>query len=48
MHIQTVTWFSFKDAPSAICKWCATSGLFNQALEPKRSWTAFTKLTGGS
>jgi Glycosyl hydrolase catalytic core len=48
LNVETVTWFSFKDAPSAICKWCPSSGLFNQALAPKRSWAAFTKLTGGS
>ena len=48
LNVQTVTWFSWMDSPTSICKWCATSGLFRQGLVEKPAWRAYTKLTGGS
>jgi hypothetical protein len=48
LNVRAVTWFSWMDAQTRICAWCATSGLFTQQLVPKRSWDAFTRFTGGS
>jgi polysaccharide biosynthesis protein PslG len=48
LHVKNVDWFSWTDSPASICKWCEDAGLFAPFLVPKPSWTAFTKLTGGS
>jgi|GEM_PF-1807440 len=50
-NIETVDWYSWRDnstAGEALCEWCPKSGLFSESLEPKPSWNAFTKFTGGS
>lgn len=47
LNVQTVAWFSWRDSASSICSWCASSGLFSEALAPKPSWRALTRLTGG-
>lgn len=48
LNVRSVSWFSWQDSATSICAWCATSGLFTTAFEPKPAWRAFTKLTGGS
>jgi polysaccharide biosynthesis protein PslG len=50
-NIETVDWYSWRDnsaAGKALCEWCPKSGLFSESLEPKPSWDAFTRFTGGS
>lgn len=50
-NVRVVSWFSWRDSTDPpICKWCPESGLFDSALglQPKPSWAAFTKLSGGS
>jgi hypothetical protein len=48
LNIQAVDWFSWQDAQTAICSWCASSGLLDLAGNAKPSLKAFVKLTGGS
>jgi GH35 family endo-1,4-beta-xylanase len=39
-------WYSWQDLPGLI--WFNHTGLFDEALNPKPSWYAFVRLTGGS
>jgi len=48
LKVKTVAWFTWTDSPNPICEWCPTAGLFDSALQPKPSWRALTKFTGGS
>jgi len=46
-RIQKVYWFSVDDRAEA-CNFCDGSGLFKKGFIPKKSWTEFTKFTGGT
>ena len=46
-HIQKVYWFSVDDRAEA-CNFCNGSGLFKKGFVPKKSWTEYTKFTGGT
>ncbi len=46
-RLQHVYWFSVDDAPET-CNFCDGSGLFKKGFVPKKSWTEFTKFTGGT
>jgi hypothetical protein len=46
-RLRHVYWFSVDDAP-ATCNFCNGSGLFKKGFVPKKSWTEFTKFTGGT
>ncbi len=46
-RLQRVFWFSVDDAPET-CNFCNGSGLFKKGFVPKKSWTEFTKFTGGT
>lgn len=46
-RLQGVYWFSVDDLAGA-CNFCGGSGLFAKGFKPKRSWSAFVKLTGGT
>jgi polysaccharide biosynthesis protein PslG len=46
-RIQHVYWFSVDDAAET-CNFCNGSGLFKKGFIPKKSWTEFTKFTGGT
>jgi Glycosyl hydrolase catalytic core len=46
-RIQRVYWFSVDDQPET-CNFCNGSGLFKKGFIPKKSWTEFTKFTGGT
>ena len=46
-HIQKVYWFSVDDRAET-CNFCNGSGLFKKGFVPKKSWTEYTKFTGGT
>ena len=46
-RLQHVYWFSVDDSPGT-CNFCDGSGLFKSPFVPKKSWTEFTKFTGGT
>lgn len=46
-RLRHVYWFSVDDAPET-CNFCNGSGLFKNGFVPKKSWTEFTKFTGGT
>jgi hypothetical protein len=46
-RLQHVYWFSVDDAAET-CNFCNGSGLFKKGFVPKKSWTEFTKFTGGT
>jgi hypothetical protein len=46
-RLRHVYWFSVDDAPET-CNFCNGSGLFKKGFVPKKSWTEFTKFTGGT
>ena len=46
-RLQHVYWFSVDDAAET-CNFCNGSGLFKKGFIPKKSWTEFTKFTGGT
>jgi hypothetical protein len=46
-RLQRVYWFSVDDAPET-CNFCNGSGLFKKGFIPKKSWTEFTKFSGGT
>jgi hypothetical protein len=46
-RLKRVYWFSVDDAPET-CNFCNGSGLFKKGFVPKKSWTEFTKFTGGT
>jgi Beta-galactosidase/Glycosyl hydrolase catalytic core len=46
-RLQHVFWFSVDDATET-CNFCNGSGLFKKGFVPKKSWTEFTKFTGGT
>jgi hypothetical protein len=46
-RLQHVFWFSVDDAAET-CNFCNGSGLFKKGFVPKKSWTEFTKFTGGT
>jgi hypothetical protein len=46
-RLQHVYWFSVDDAVDT-CNFCNGSGLFKKGFIPKKSWTEFTKFTGGT
>ncbi len=46
-RLRHVYWFSVDDAPET-CNFCNGSGLFRKGFVPKKSWTEFTKFTGGT
>jgi hypothetical protein len=46
-RLQHVYWFSVDDALET-CNFCNGSGLFKKGFIPKKSWTEFTKFTGGT
>jgi hypothetical protein len=46
-RLQHVFWFSVDDAAET-CNFCGGSGLFKKGFVPKKSWTEFTKFTGGT
>jgi polysaccharide biosynthesis protein PslG len=45
---KAVIWFSWRDAATAICGWCPTSGLFDGSYAAKPAFQAFTRFTGGA
>jgi hypothetical protein len=51
LHVQSVSWFSWKDTPKTVeplCRWCGGSGLFSATgMKPKPAWDAFLSFTGG-
>jgi hypothetical protein len=46
LRIAGVVWYSWRDLPGGI--WFNHTGLFTQGFQPKPSWNAFVRLTGGS
>jgi polysaccharide biosynthesis protein PslG len=46
-RLQHIYWFSVDDAAET-CNFCNGSGLFKKGFVPKKSWTEFTKFTGGT
>jgi hypothetical protein len=44
--IAGVIWYSWRDVPGGV--WFNHTGLFTQDFDPKPSWDAFVRLTGGS
>jgi polysaccharide biosynthesis protein PslG len=46
MKIAGVIWYSLRDLPGSI--WFNHTGLFTSDFDPKPSWSAFVRLTGGS
>ena len=46
-RLRHVYWFSVDDAAET-CNFCNGSGLFKKGFVPKKSWTEFTKFTGGT
>jgi hypothetical protein len=46
LRIAGVVWYSWRDLPGGI--WFNHTGLFTEGLQPKPSWNAFVRLTGGS
>jgi hypothetical protein len=46
-RLRRVYWFSVDDAAET-CNFCNGSGLFKKGFVPKKSWTEFTKFTGGT
>jgi polysaccharide biosynthesis protein PslG len=46
-RLKHVYWFSVDDAAET-CNFCNGSGLFKKGFVPKKSWTEFTKFTGGT
>lgn len=46
-RLKRVYWFSVDDAAET-CNFCNGSGLFKKGFVPKKSWTEFTKFTGGT
>jgi hypothetical protein len=46
-RIGRVYWFSVDDQ-HGVCNFCDGSGLFGPNLQPKKSWFAFVKFTGGT
>ena len=42
-------WYTWRDPanPVGLCGWCASAGLFDNDLDPKPAWRAYTELTGG-
>jgi hypothetical protein len=46
-RLRHVYWFSVDDAPET-CNFCNGSGLFKKGFVGKKSWTEFTKFTGGT
>jgi hypothetical protein len=46
-RLRHVYWFSVDDAVET-CNFCNGSGLFKKGFIPKKSWTEFTKFTGGT
>jgi hypothetical protein len=46
-RLKHVYWFSVDDAAET-CNFCNGSGLFKKGFLPKKSWTEFTKFTGGT
>ena len=47
LHVKQVDWYSWQDATPSICSWCGSSGLLESNGNPKPSFGAFTKFTGG-
>ena len=47
LRLKRVYWFSVDDAAET-CNFCNGSGLFRKGFVPKKSWTEFTKFTGGT
>ncbi|MGA8216991.1 MAG: hypothetical protein WB771_00365 [Solirubrobacterales bacterium] len=45
-RIPGVIWYSWRDVPGGI--WFQHTGLFTSSFDPKPSWRAFTRLTGGT
>jgi hypothetical protein len=48
LHVRQVDWYSWQDATPSICSWCGSSGLLEANGNPKPSFGAFTKFTGGN
>ena len=46
LKLTGAIWYSWRDLPGRI--WFNHTGLFDEALNPKPSWYAFVRLTGGS
>jgi hypothetical protein len=48
-NLAGITWFSWRDPtdPAGLCTFCLSSGLLKKNLDPKPSWSAFTRFTGG-
>jgi hypothetical protein len=46
LHIAGVIWYSWRDLPGGI--WFNHTGLFTDSFDPKPSWDALVRLTGGS
>jgi hypothetical protein len=50
-NLRAAYWYTWRDAPAATpggCPWCPSAGLFDSDLDPKPSWSAFTRLTRGA
>ncbi len=48
LNVEAVDWFSWMDSKTSICSWCASSGLLTTSGKAKKSYKAYTKLSGGS
>jgi hypothetical protein len=48
--LEGAIWYQWKDLPEAFkgCVFCASSGLLDQAGEPKPAWEGFLEFTGGA
>lgn len=48
--VQGALWYNWRDPNGQVqeCTWCAAAGLFERDLDPKPSWVAFTRQTGGT
>ena len=45
--IRNVTWFSWRDFPKGVCRWCGASGLLSRSGKPKPAWFQYARLAGG-
>jgi Glycosyl hydrolase catalytic core len=46
--LEAVIWYSWRDFPDRLCRWCGFSGLFTRSGKAKPAWFRYTRLAGGS
>jgi hypothetical protein len=46
--IEAVIWYSWRDFPDRLCRWCGFSGLFTRSGKAKPAWFRFARFAGGS